>query len=90
MFWIIKGYKVELQQEGSVRLSSTFSDAEDASFIFKSGTDDSGTMQFVGGSSERIATLNRARQFYVVEKGSVPAFLASVTLEGWERQDIKS
>jgi hypothetical protein len=80
------GYKVEFQ-EGRVRLTSTFSDPSDPSFLFASGDDDSGTLQLIGGSHERLLNLNRSRQYYIAERGSVPAFLASVTLESWERRD---
>ncbi|KAJ3410220.1 Mitotic spindle assembly checkpoint protein MAD1 [Chytridiales sp. JEL 0842] len=80
------GYKVDFQ-EGRVRLTSTFSDPHDPSFLFTSGENDFGTLQILGGSLDRLSNLSRSRQYYVVEKGSVPAFLASVTLESWERKD---
>ncbi|KAJ3116353.1 coiled-coil domain-containing protein mad1 [Phlyctochytrium bullatum] len=78
------GYKVDFQ-EGRVKLVSTYSKPEDPSFLFTSGPNDEGTMQLVGGSRERLPVLQRARQYYIDERGSVPAFLASVTLSGWER-----
>ncbi|KAI8843000.1 mitotic checkpoint protein-domain-containing protein [Chytridium lagenaria] len=82
------GYKVDFQ-EGRVKLVSTYSNPDDPSFLFTSGPNDEGTMQLVGGSSERLPVLQRARQYYIDERGSVPAFLASVTLAGWERENRK-
>ncbi|KAJ3107466.1 Mitotic spindle assembly checkpoint protein MAD1 [Phlyctochytrium planicorne] len=78
------GYKVDFQ-EGRVKLVSTYANKDDPSFLFTSGPNDEGTMQLTGGSVERLRVLQRARQYYIEEKGSVPAFLASVTLTGWER-----
>ncbi|KAJ3196026.1 coiled-coil domain-containing protein mad1 [Irineochytrium annulatum] len=77
------GYKVDFH-EGRVRLKSTFADADDPSFLFSSGANDEGTLQLVGGLPERIGLLQRQRQFYVDERGSVPAFLAAATLAGLE------
>ncbi|TPX56857.1 hypothetical protein CcCBS67573_g09307, partial [Chytriomyces confervae] len=79
------GYKVEFQ-ESRVRLMSTFSDENgaDPSFIFTSQENDHGTLQIVGGHPDRIQQLNQLRECYIVQHGSVPAFLASVTLKGWE------
>ncbi|KAI8830658.1 spindle assembly checkpoint component Mad1 [Chytriomyces cf. hyalinus JEL632] len=79
------GYKVEFQ-ESRVRLMSTFSDENgtDPSFLFTSQENDHGTLQIVGGHPDRIQQLNQLRECYIVQHGSVPAFLASVTLKGWE------
>ncbi|KAJ3008840.1 UNVERIFIED_CONTAM: coiled-coil domain-containing protein mad1 [Siphonaria sp. JEL0065] len=79
------GYKVEFQ-ESRVRLISTYADPHDSSsFLFTSQENDNGTMQIVGGSPDRVAELNELRERYVLQYGSVPAFLASVTLNGWNR-----
>ncbi|KAJ3332347.1 coiled-coil domain-containing protein mad1 [Blyttiomyces sp. JEL0837] len=79
------GYEVDFQ-EGRVRLKSTFANEDDASFLFASNSNDSGTMQLVGGSPEATASLDHARQFYIAQNESIPAFLASVTLSWWERK----
>ncbi|KAJ3297394.1 coiled-coil domain-containing protein mad1 [Rhizoclosmatium sp. JEL0117] len=79
------GYRVEFQ-ESLVRLISTYADPQDdSSFLFSSQENDNGTMQIVGGAPARVQELNQLRQHYVLEGGSVPAFLAFVTLKGWER-----
>ncbi|KAJ3072401.1 coiled-coil domain-containing protein mad1 [Podochytrium sp. JEL0797] len=80
------GYKVEFL-ESRVRLISQYADPHhDASFLFASQENDHGTMQIVGGTDpERVKELQRLREKYVGERGSVPAFLAVVTLDGWER-----
>ncbi|KAJ3230971.1 coiled-coil domain-containing protein mad1 [Chytriomyces hyalinus] len=83
------GYKVEFQ-ESRVRLMSTFSDENgaDPSFLFTSQENDHGTLQIVGGHPDRIQQLNQLRECYIVQHGSVPAFLASVTLKGWEESHM--
>ncbi|KAJ3135217.1 hypothetical protein HK100_002944 [Physocladia obscura] len=78
------GYKVEFQ-ESQVRLISTYSaQDDDSSFSFSSQENDNGTMQLVGGSAERLQLLDGLRKHYIIERGSVPAFLAAVTLTGFE------
>ncbi|KAJ3214973.1 coiled-coil domain-containing protein mad1 [Dinochytrium kinnereticum] len=80
------GYKVDFQ-EGRVKLVSTYADREDPSFLFTSGPNDEGTMQLVGGSQERLHMLQPYRQYFIDERGSVPAFLSLVTMEGWKRRN---
>ncbi|KAI9345209.1 hypothetical protein BDR26DRAFT_932299 [Obelidium mucronatum] len=75
------GYKLEFQ-ESRVRLISSYTSPQDtSSFLFSSQENDCGTMQIVGGSRERTHELNQLREHYVVQHGSVPAFLASSNVE---------
>ncbi|KAK9710114.1 coiled-coil domain-containing protein mad1 [Basidiobolus ranarum] len=80
------GYKFDFLENGRVRLSSIYASQDDHSFIFTSGDNDSGTMQLIGGgNTEYMRSLHNMIQFWVVERGSIPAFLSSVTLELFDK-----
>ncbi|CAG8454439.1 9243_t:CDS:10 [Paraglomus occultum] len=92
------GYRFDFLENGSVRLTSTYSENKEHSFIFTSDEDNHGTMQLIGGNENYIRSLEHLRKFWVSERGSIPCFLSALTLElfdktpegqsaGWIRTD---
>ncbi|GBB97088.1 hypothetical protein RclHR1_02910016 [Rhizophagus clarus] len=76
------GYKVEFLENGRVRLTSMYSEQDDHSLVFTSDEDDLGTMQLVdGGNTEYIKSLDNLIKYWVVERGSIPCFLSSLTMD---------
>jgi mitotic spindle assembly checkpoint protein MAD1 len=75
-----------------VRLRSAYAARDDQSLEFESRDGDVGTMQLVGAGTrgegaDAFATsesLRSSLRFWVGERGSVPGFLASLTLEMFE------
>ncbi|KAI9597095.1 spindle assembly checkpoint component Mad1 [Syncephalis fuscata] len=81
------GYKFELLANGRVRLTSAYSSRDDHSFVFHSDEHDHGTMQLVNSGNDGFArSLDRFIRTWVVERGSIPAFLSAVTLELFKKQ----
>ncbi|CAG8480743.1 34912_t:CDS:2 [Racocetra persica] len=78
------GYRFDFLENGRVRLTSMYSEQDDQSFIFTSDENDCGTMQLVGGNSEFIKSLDHLIKFWVVERGSIPCFLCSLTMKLFE------
>ncbi|KAJ1967455.1 coiled-coil domain-containing protein mad1 [Dispira parvispora] len=80
------GYRVDFLENGRVRLTSMYSEAADHSFIFTSSQNDSGTLELVGGGNAGyVRSLDHLIKFWVVGRGSIPAFLATVTLELFDK-----
>ncbi|KAJ1971936.1 coiled-coil domain-containing protein mad1 [Dimargaris xerosporica] len=80
------GYRLDFLENGRVRLVSMYSAAEDHSFIFTSNQHDSGTLELAGGgNTDYVKSLEPLIQFWVVERRSIPAFLATVTLELFDK-----
>ncbi|KAJ1977723.1 coiled-coil domain-containing protein mad1 [Dimargaris verticillata] len=80
------GYRLDFLENGRVRLVSMYSAAEDHSFIFTSNQHDSGTLELAGGgNTDYVKSLKSLIQFWVVERRSIPAFLATVTLELFDK-----
>ncbi|RUP19890.1 spindle assembly checkpoint component Mad1, partial [Jimgerdemannia flammicorona] len=76
------GYKFDFLENGRVRLTSMYSEANDHSFLFTSNDNNSGTLQLVGGGNdEYMKSLQNQIKFWVNERGSIPAFLSNVTME---------
>jgi hypothetical protein len=63
-----------------------YSEQDDHSLVFTSDEDDRGTMQLVdGGNTEYIKSLDNLIKFWVVERGSIPCFLSSLTMDLFEK-----
>ncbi|KAL1916480.1 uncharacterized protein VTP21DRAFT_5671 [Calcarisporiella thermophila] len=83
------GYKLDILENGRVRLTSIYSEKDDHSFVFTSEDNDSGTMQLIGGGNmQYVRSLENHIKFWVVERGSIPAFLSTVTLELFEKTTV--
>jgi mitotic spindle assembly checkpoint protein MAD1 len=83
------GYSIDFRENGRVRLRSAYAARDDQSLEFESRDADVGMMQLVGagGGGDAFATsesLRSSLRFWVGERGSVPGFLASLTLEMFE------
>ncbi|KAI9095806.1 mitotic checkpoint protein-domain-containing protein [Phlyctochytrium arcticum] len=79
------GYQLNIEIDGRVRLSSMYATDQDPSLLFTSREADQGTMQLVGGSEDAQGRVRAAAHYYVEQMGSVPALLAGITLECFER-----
>ncbi|KAJ1976980.1 coiled-coil domain-containing protein mad1 [Dimargaris cristalligena] len=80
------GYRVDFLENGRVRLASMYNEADDHSFIFTSNAHDSGTLELSGGGNAAfVRSLDALIQYWVVERRSIPAFLATVTLELFDK-----
>ncbi|RKP27253.1 mitotic checkpoint protein-domain-containing protein [Syncephalis pseudoplumigaleata] len=76
------GYKFELLGNGRVRLTSAYTTRDDHSFVFSSGEHNRGTMRLVNsGNDHFVRSLDEYIRTWVIERGSIPAFLGAVTLE---------
>ncbi|PVZ98225.1 hypothetical protein BB558_005781 [Smittium angustum] len=79
------GYRVDFLENGRVRLTSMYSSSANNSFIFGSSSDDKGTIELIGGGNkDYMQSLKADIRYWVSEKGSIPAFLATTTLQLFE------
>ncbi|CAI2162354.1 7367_t:CDS:10 [Funneliformis geosporum] len=79
------GYKLEFLENSRVRLTSKYSKEYDHSFVFSS-ENEHGTMQLInGGNTEYIKSQDNLIKYWVVERGSIPCFLSSLTLSLFEQ-----
>ncbi|KAJ2081185.1 coiled-coil domain-containing protein mad1 [Coemansia sp. RSA 988] len=85
--YLILGYRVDFMSNGSVRFTSMYAAGVDQSFVFTSGDDDQGVMRLSGGGSKTyLKGLTNDIRYWVQERGSIPGFLATVTLQNFEAQ----
>lgn len=97
------GYKLDFQSTGRVKLTSMYSPSSDCSFHFSSDEpgpaasgvvadrEGTGTMQLTGGGNEMwVNSLDPLIRYWVVERGSIPCFLSSVTLNLWKEKFERS
>ncbi|KAJ2654406.1 coiled-coil domain-containing protein mad1 [Coemansia sp. RSA 1200] len=83
--YLILGYRVDFLANGSVRFTSTYAAEVDQSFVFTSGEGNHGVMQLTGGGSKPyLQSLANDIRYWVQERGSIPGFLATITLQGFE------
>lgn len=78
------GYKLDFQDNGRVKVTSVFAPSDNYSLVFKSNTGDMGTMALVGGGDAAFNVSQEVRtqmRFWVTERGCIPGFLASLTIE---------
>lgn len=81
------GYKLDFEPDGRVRVRSVFAPSDDYSLVFKSGQGNMGTMALVGGGNAAFNVSQEVRtqmRFWVTERGCIPGFLASLTIELFE------
>ena len=74
----LPGYQLDIELDGRVRLTSKYVQPEELSIVFKSGENDTGTMDVYGSAAK---LLDAAREHYVTRHESIPAFLGFITLE---------
>ncbi|KAJ1800021.1 coiled-coil domain-containing protein mad1 [Coemansia sp. RSA 2399] len=85
--YVILGYRVDFLTNGSVRFTSTYAADVDQSFVFTSGDDNQGIMQLTGGGSKTyLKSLTNDIRYWVQERGSIPGFMATITLQSFEAQ----
>ncbi|KAJ2591379.1 coiled-coil domain-containing protein mad1 [Coemansia sp. RSA 1722] len=81
----ILGYRVDFLANGSVRFTSMYASDIDESFVFTSGDDNLGVMRLSGGGSKAyLMGLSNDIRYWVQERGSIPGFMATITLQGFE------
>eukprot|EP00842_Homolaphlyctis_polyrhiza_P004999 jgi/Hompol1/54/HPOL_005218-RA len=85
--YIILGYKVEIQMNGIIKVTSSFSQSggSDPTFLFTNVTSKQASIQLSGGSTEALEELYKSMQIYVERQGSIPAFMAATTLDWFQR-----
>ncbi|KAJ2694851.1 coiled-coil domain-containing protein mad1 [Coemansia spiralis] len=89
--YLILGYRVDFMPNGSVRFTSTYAADVDQSFVFTSGDDNQGRMQLLGGGSKTyLKGLSNDIRYWIQERGSIPGFLATVTLQNFEARPAQS
>ncbi|ORX44885.1 MAD-domain-containing protein [Piromyces finnis] len=75
------GYRFDFLQDGRVKLTSMYSQNGNQSFVFASSSNDSGSMELIGGGKSYIQSLEKRIDYFVGQYGSIPGLLASVTLD---------
>ncbi|KAJ1734905.1 coiled-coil domain-containing protein mad1 [Coemansia biformis] len=89
--YLILGYRVDFMTNGSVRFTSTYAADVDQSFVFTSGDDNQGHMRLLGGGSKAyLKGLSNDIRYWIQERGSIPGFLATVTLQNFEAQPAQA
>ncbi|KAJ1662891.1 coiled-coil domain-containing protein mad1 [Coemansia sp. RSA 1646] len=87
VIYSILGYRVDFLTNGSVRFTSTYAADVDQSFVFTSGDDNQGAMRLTGGGSKTyLKGLRNDIRYWVQERGSIPGFMATITLQSFEAQ----
>lgn len=76
------GYRLDFLASGRVKVTSIYSPTKDLNLLFTSSVGDVGTMALLGEgeNSELGEEIKRQSGFWVQERGSIPAFLASLQL----------
>ncbi|KAJ1963582.1 coiled-coil domain-containing protein mad1 [Dipsacomyces acuminosporus] len=81
----ILGYRVDFLSNGGVRFTSTYASDVDQSFVFISGDDNQGVMKLSGGGNKSyLKGLSNDIRYWVQERGSIPGFMSTVTLQSFE------
>ncbi|KAJ1942349.1 coiled-coil domain-containing protein mad1 [Linderina pennispora] len=81
----IMGYRLDFLSNGGVRCTSTYASDIGQSFVFKSGDDNKGDMKlYGGGNKEYLNSIMNDIRYWIQERGSIPGFLATVTLQNFE------
>ncbi|KAI9479112.1 coiled-coil domain-containing protein mad1 [Coemansia sp. RSA 990] len=83
--YAVLGYRVDFLSNGSVRFTSMYAANVDQSFVFTSGDGDQGVMNLLGGGSKSyLQGLRNDICYWVQERGSIPGFMATITLQNFE------
>ncbi|KAI8320510.1 hypothetical protein GQ54DRAFT_263412 [Martensiomyces pterosporus] len=81
----ILGYRVDFLSNGGVRFTSMYASDVDQSFVFTSGDDNQGVMKLSGGGNKSyLKGLGNDIRYWVQERGSIPGFMSTVTLQNFE------
>ncbi|OMJ29178.1 Spindle assembly checkpoint component MAD1 [Smittium culicis] len=85
------GYQVDFLENGRVRLTSIYAESNMNSFLFSSNSHNKGTIELLGGGNKDYLTSVQADiRYWVSEQGSIPAFLASTTLQLFEKNPTQT
>lgn len=78
------GYRINFSDNGDVRMNSTYAPKGKSGVTFRFASQEGhfGTMQATG---EMASGLDELRDFWVTQRQDIPCFLASVTLELYDR-----
>ncbi|KAJ2487835.1 coiled-coil domain-containing protein mad1 [Coemansia sp. RSA 2050] len=83
--YAVLGFRVDFLSSGCVRFTSTYALNLDHTFLFSHDPDNPTLMKLVGGASKPyLQGLTNDIRFWVQERGSIPGFMASVTLKNFE------
>ncbi|KAJ1999147.1 coiled-coil domain-containing protein mad1, partial [Coemansia sp. S85] len=81
----VLGFRVDFLSSGCVRFTSTYAQNLDHTFLFSHDPDNPTLMKLVGGASKPyLQSLTNDIRFWVQERGSIPGFMATVTLYNFE------
>ncbi|KAJ2720230.1 coiled-coil domain-containing protein mad1 [Coemansia sp. Benny D115] len=85
--YAVLGYRVDFLANGSVRFTSTYAADIDQNFVFTSGDNDQAIISLSGGGSKAyLQGLSNDIRYWVQERGSIPGFMATITLQSFEAQ----
>ncbi|KAJ2345277.1 coiled-coil domain-containing protein mad1 [Coemansia sp. RSA 2671] len=83
--YAVLGFRVDFLSSGCVRFTSTYAQNLDHTFLFSHDPDNPTLMKLVGGASKPyLQSLTNDIRFWVQERGSIPGFMATVTLYNFE------
>lgn len=82
------GYRILFSDSGDVRLNTTYAPRGKSGVTFRFASQEGhfGSMAVTGGLAK---TLDELREFWVTQRQEVPCFLASVTLELYDRSTVR-
>jgi len=76
------GFKVKWEQDGRVKLTSSFArSAKGTTLTFRSDRDDMGAMKIHGEAMQGMANIENLRTYWLDGAKSVPCFLAALNIE---------
>ncbi|OLY79678.1 Spindle assembly checkpoint component MAD1 [Smittium mucronatum] len=79
------GYQMDFLENGRVRLTSIYAESNMNSFLFSSNPHNKGTIELLGGGNkDYLNSVQADIRYWVSEQGSIPAFLATTTLQLYE------
>ncbi|KAJ2911068.1 coiled-coil domain-containing protein mad1 [Coemansia aciculifera] len=83
--YAVLGFRVDFLANGHVRLTSAYAQDIDHNFMMSEDPSNSALMRLVGGTNKQYLTsLNNDMRFWIQERGSIPGFMATVTLQNFE------
>ncbi|KAJ2489154.1 coiled-coil domain-containing protein mad1, partial [Coemansia sp. RSA 2052] len=87
----VLGFRVDFLASGAVRFTSTYAQDIDHNFVFSLDPHNPAQMRMIGGACKPyLQELMNDMRFWVQERGSIPGFMATVTLQNFEARPVGS
>ncbi|KAJ2745498.1 coiled-coil domain-containing protein mad1 [Coemansia sp. BCRC 34301] len=81
----VLGFRVDFLANGHMRCTSKYTRNIDHNFVFSEDPQNPSQIRLIGGTNKPyLQGLNNDMRFWIQERGSIPGFMATVTLQNFE------